>query len=104
LLSQNIKIKIYRTIILPVALYGCETWLFTLREIGRLGVFEKRVLRRIFEPKRDEVTGKWRKLHNELNDRYASPFYLGDQIENGKGAVSIYGREERWLQGFGEET
>jgi hypothetical protein len=65
LLSKNTKIKIYRTIILPVVLYGCETWSLTLREEHRLGVFENRVLRRIFGPKRDEVTGEWRRLHNE---------------------------------------
>jgi hypothetical protein len=65
--------KIYRTIILPVALYGCETWSFTLREERRLRVFDNRMLRRIFRPKRDEVTGEWRKLHNEeLNDLYCS--------------------------------
>ena len=74
LLSKNLKSKIYRTIILPVALYGCETWLLTLREERRLRVFENRVLRRIYGPKRDEVTGEWRKLHNEeLNDLYCSP-------------------------------
>jgi len=74
LLSKNTKIKIYRTIILPVVLYGCETWSLTLREGRRLRVFEKRALRRIFGPKRDEVTGEWRKLHNEeLNDLYSSP-------------------------------
>ena len=74
LLSKNIKIKIHRTIILPVVLYGCETWSLKLREEGRLRVFENRVLRRIFGPKRDEVTGEWRKLHNEeLNDLYSSP-------------------------------
>ena len=66
---KNIKIKIYRTIILPVVLYGCETWSLTLREERGLRVFENRVLWRIFGPKRDEVTGEWRKLHNEeLND------------------------------------
>ena len=57
LLSINLKIKIYRTIILPIILYGCETWSFTLRVECRLRVFENRVLRRIFGPKRDEVTG-----------------------------------------------
>ena len=62
LLSKNLKIKIYRTIILPV-LYGCETWSLILRKERRLRVFENRVLRRIFGPKRDEVTGEWRKLH-----------------------------------------
>jgi len=65
LLFKNLKIKIYRTIILPVILYGCETWTLTLRKDHTLRVFENRVLRRIFGPKRDEVTGKWRKLHNE---------------------------------------
>jgi hypothetical protein len=73
LLSKNIKIRIYETIILPVVLYGCETWSLTLREEHRLRVFENRVLRRIFGLKRDEVTGKWRKLHNEeLRDLYSS--------------------------------
>ena len=57
LLSKNLKIKIYRTIILPVVLYGCETWSLTLREERRLKVFENMVLRRIFGPRRDEVTG-----------------------------------------------
>jgi hypothetical protein len=74
LLTKNFKIKIYRTIILPVVMYGCETWLLTLKEECRLMVFENRVLRKIFGPKRDEVTGEWRKLHNdELNDMYSSP-------------------------------
>ena len=74
LLSKNLKIGISRTIILPVVLYGCETWSLTLREERRLRVFESRVLKRIFGPKRDEVTGDWRKLHNEeLNDLYSSP-------------------------------
>jgi hypothetical protein len=66
LLSKNLKIKIYRTIILPVVLYGCETWSPTVKEERRLRVFENRVLRRVVEPKRDEVTGELRKLHNEL--------------------------------------
>ena len=69
LLSKNLKNKIYRTIILPVVLYGFETWSLTLREERKL-----RVLRRIFGPRRDEVTGEWRRLHNEeLNDLYSSP-------------------------------
>jgi len=73
LLSKNLKIKIHRTIIIPVV-YGCETWSLTLREECRLRVFENRMLRRIFGPKRDEVKGEWRKLHNEeLNDLYSSP-------------------------------
>jgi hypothetical protein len=72
LLSKNIKIRIYKTIILPVVPYRCETWSLTLREEHRLRVFENRVLRRIFRPKRDEVIGGWRKLHNEeLHNFYA---------------------------------
>jgi hypothetical protein len=74
LLSKNLKIRICRTIILPVVLYVCETWSLTLREEHRLRVFEHRVLRRIFRLKKDEVTGEWRKLHNEeLGDLYSSP-------------------------------
>jgi hypothetical protein len=70
--SKNIKIRIYKTIILPVVLYGCETWSLTLRE--EHWVFENRVLRRIFGPKRDGVTGDWRKLHSEeLHNLYFSP-------------------------------
>jgi hypothetical protein len=73
-LSKNIQIGIYRTINLPVVLYGCEIWSITLREKHRLRVFENRVLRRTFGPKRDEVTGDWRKLHNkELHNFYSSP-------------------------------
>jgi hypothetical protein len=69
-----LKVKIYKTIILPVVLYGCETWSLTLREEHRLRVFENRVLRRIFGPTRDEVTGEWRNLHNrELHNLYSSP-------------------------------
>jgi hypothetical protein len=65
LLHRNVQVKIYKTIILPVVLYGCETWSLTLREEHRLRVFENRVLMRIFGSKRDEMTGEWRKLHNE---------------------------------------
>jgi hypothetical protein len=65
LLFKNIKIEIYRIVILPVVLYGCETWSLTLREEHGLRVFENRVPRRIFGPTRDEVTGEWRRLHNE---------------------------------------
>ncbi|PNF34899.1 hypothetical protein B7P43_G01408, partial [Cryptotermes secundus] len=74
LLSKNIKIGVDKIIILPVVLYGCETWSLTLREDHRLRVFENRVLRRIFGPKRNEVTGGWRKLHNEeIHNLYSSP-------------------------------
>jgi hypothetical protein len=68
--SRNVN----KSIILPVVLYGCETWFFTLREEHRLRVFENRVLRRIFRPKRDEETGEWRRLHSEkLHNLYPSP-------------------------------
>jgi hypothetical protein len=74
LLYRKLKVKIYKTIILPVVLYGCETWPPTLREEHRLRVFENRVLRNIFGRKRDEVTGQRRKLHNgELHNLYSSP-------------------------------
>ena len=74
LLFKNLKTETYRTIILPLVLCGCETWSLTLREERTLRVFENRVLRGIFGPKRDEVTGKWRLIHNdELNDLYCSP-------------------------------
>jgi hypothetical protein len=72
LISKNLKIKIYKTVILPVVLCGCETWSPTLREEHRLRVFENTVLRRIFGPKREE-DGSWRKLHNdELHSLYTS--------------------------------
>ncbi|KAJ4430651.1 hypothetical protein ANN_19241 [Periplaneta americana] len=87
LLSKNLKVRIYKTIILPVLLYGCETWTLTLREEHRLRVFENKVLRKIFGAKRDEVTGEWRKLHNtELHALYSSP----DIIRN------IKSRRLRW--------
>jgi hypothetical protein len=74
LFSRNLRFRIYKAIIFPVIFYGCETWSLTLREERRLRVFENKVLRRIFGPKRDEVTGGWRKLHNEeLRDLYSSP-------------------------------
>jgi hypothetical protein len=74
LLYKSVQIIIYKIIILPVVLYGCETWSLTLREKHRLRVSENRVLRGIFGPKKDEVTGDWRKLHNkELHNLYSSP-------------------------------
>jgi hypothetical protein len=69
-----VKVRIYKAIILPVVLYGCETWSLTVREEHKLRVFENRVLRRIFRPMRDGVTGRWRKLYNEeLHNLYSSP-------------------------------
>jgi hypothetical protein len=77
LLSKNIKIKTHRTIVLPVILCGCETWSLTMREERRLGVFENKVLRKTFGPKKDEVAGEWRILHNEgLNDHFPSPYTI----------------------------
>jgi hypothetical protein len=74
LLSRNVKVKLYKIVILTVVLYGCETWSLALRQEHRLRAFENRVLRRIFGPNRDEVTGEWRKLHNmELHILYSSP-------------------------------
>ncbi|KAJ4444040.1 hypothetical protein ANN_05829 [Periplaneta americana] len=88
LLSKNLKVRIYKTVLLPVVLYGCETWTLTLREEHRLRVFENKVLRKIFGAKRDEVTGEWRKLHNaELHALYSSP----DIIRN------IKSRRLRWV-------
>jgi hypothetical protein len=74
LLSKNVKIKVHRSVILPLVLYGFETWSLTLKEERRLRVCENRVLRRLFGPKRNEVRREWRKLHNEeLDDLYCSP-------------------------------
>jgi hypothetical protein len=106
LLSKNLKIKIYRNIILPVVLYGCETWSLTLWEECRLRVFENRVLRKILEPRRKELTREWRKLHNEeLNDLYCSPnivrlIKLRRMRWAGHVARMGYGH----IQGFGGET
>ncbi|KAJ4438525.1 hypothetical protein ANN_14470 [Periplaneta americana] len=87
LLSKNLKVRIYKTVILPVVTYGCETWTLTLREEHRLRVFESKVLRKIFGAKRDEVTGEWRKLHNtELH-----AFYSSDDIMR-----NIKSRRLRW--------
>jgi hypothetical protein len=105
-LYRNIKVKIYKTIILPVVLYGCETWSLTLREEHRLMVFENRVLRRIFGPTRDEVTGEWRKLHNEeLYNLYSSPDIIRQVKANEVGmSCGTHGRGEISVQGFGGEA
>ena len=99
--------KIYRTIILSVVLYGYETWSLTLREERRLRVFENRVSKRVFGPKRDEVTGEWRKLHNEeLSDLYSLPNIVR-VVKSGRmrwaGHVARMGGE-RGAQGSGGET
>jgi hypothetical protein len=106
LLSRNVKVKIYKTITVPVVLYGCETWSITEREEHRLGVFENRVLRRIFGPKRDEVTGEWRKLHNEeLHNFYSSPNIIRQVKANEVGgACGTHRRGEKSVQGFGRKA
>jgi hypothetical protein len=105
LLSRNIQVKTYKTIILPVTLYGCETWSVTLREEHRLRLFENKMLRRIFGSKRDEVTGEWRKLHNgELHNLY-SLLDIVRQIKSGRMKVDracrTHGRREKGVQDFG---
>jgi hypothetical protein len=106
MLSKNTKIKIYRTIILLVVLYGCETWFLTLREEHRLRVFKHRVQRKILGCNMDELTREWRRLHNEeLYDLYTS-YYSGDQIKTNEmdGACGTPEEQERCIQGFGGET
>ena len=93
---------------MPLVLYGCETWSLTLREERRLRVFGNRVLRRIFGPKRDEVTREWRKLHNEEpEDLYYSPNIIL-LIKLGRmswvGCIASMGGEERCIQGLGGVT
>ena len=104
---QKFRDKTYKTIILPVLLYGCGTWSLTVREERRLRVFENRVLRRIFGAKRDEVTREWRKLHNEkLNDMYSSPNIVRVvkyRIMRWEGHI-VRGGEERCTYGFDGET
>jgi hypothetical protein len=110
LLSRTLKVKIYKTIILPVALYGCETWSVTLREEHRPRVFENRVLRRIFGLKRDEVTGELRNLQDaELHNLYLSPDIIR-QIKSRKmrwaGRMACMGEERNAygvLMGKGDE-
>jgi len=105
LLSKNINIKIHRNIILLVVLRGYGTWSLTLKEERRLNVFENRVLRIIFGPKRDEVKGEWRKLHEELNDLYCSTNIvrvIKSRIMGWEGHVVRMAN--RSIQGFGRET
>jgi len=108
LLSTNIKVKMYIIIICHVVLYGCETWSLTLREGLRLRVFENRVLRRIFGRNREEVTGEWRKLHNEeLNDFYCPPniiLVIKSEIMRWAGYVARMGERRGVIEGFGGET
>jgi hypothetical protein len=92
------KVRIYKTITLIVVLYGCETWSLTRRKEHRPRVFENRVLRRIFGPKRDEVTGEWRKLHNEeLHILYFANIIweIKSRIMRWAGHVARMGRKEK---------
>ena len=104
LLSKNVKIKIYRTIISPVVLYGCETRSLTLREKRKLRVFENMVLRRLFGPRREEVTGEWRRLHNEeLNDLYSSPnivWVIKSRRKRWAGHVARMGQERGFMESW----
>ena len=103
MLSKKLNIKIYRTIILPI-LYGCETWSLTLREEHRLRVFENRVLRRVFGPKRDEVTGNGENYI--MRSLVICTPCAGGKIEKNEmgGACGAYGGGERGAQGSGGET
>jgi hypothetical protein len=97
------KVRIYKTVILPVVLYGCETWSLTIREEHKLRVFENRVLRRIFGPKMVEITGEWIKLHNEeLHILYSSPNIIRQNKSRSEvgGTCGTYGREEECVEGF----
>jgi hypothetical protein len=96
-MTRNLKVKIYKTTIMPVVLYGCETWSLALREEHRLRVFEIRVLRRIFRHKRDEVTGEWRKLHNELHNEELHNLYSSPDIIR-----QVKSRRMRW-ESMGKE-
>jgi len=90
-----------------VVLYGCDTWSLTLREERRLRVFDNRVQKKVFGSKRDEVTGEWRKPHNEeINDLYCSPNIVRVVTSRMRWAVHVarMGGEERRIQGFGGET
>jgi hypothetical protein len=103
LISRNLKIKIYKTVILLVVLYGCETWALTLREEHRLRVFENKVLWKIFGPKREE-DGSWRKLHNdELHSLYSS-LNIFRVIKSRRMRLAGHEGGERCLQGFGWEA
>jgi hypothetical protein len=112
LLFRNVKVKTYKTIILPAVLYGCKTWSLTLRDEHRLRVFENTVLRGIFGRKRDEVTGQWRKLNNgELHNLYSSPDIIR-QIKSSRmrsaGHTARMGEGRKWykvlVRRFDEKT
>jgi hypothetical protein len=96
-------LKVYKTVILPIGVYRCETWSLTLREGQRPRVFENRVLRRIFGAKRNEVTGEWKKLHNEkLYNLFLPMYHLADLVKEDEVSwiCGMHGREETCVQGF----
>jgi hypothetical protein len=105
LLSGNVKVKLYKTIILQVVLYGCETWSLTLRDKHRMRVFENRVLRRILGPKSDEVTGEWRKLPSEeLHILFSFPNIIRHiKSRRMRWAEHVAWMGEESVQGFGGE-
>ena len=105
LLSKDIKVKIYRTIILPFDLYECETWFHTVSEEHRLRIFRNRVLRKIFGPKRGNIMGEWQKQHNEtLYDLYSPNILVNNsrRMER-RGACSTHGEYKRCIQDLGGE-
>jgi hypothetical protein len=106
LLSKILKIKIDRTIIVPVVLHGCDSWSLTLREEHRCRVFENRVFSRIFGPKMDKVTREWKKLHNgELIVLYSSPIiFQVIKLRRMRWAGHVACMEERCIQGFAGDT
>jgi hypothetical protein len=108
LLSSNVKVKICKTIVLPVVLYGCKTWSLTLREEHRLKVFENRVLRIIFGPKRYGLTRDWRKLHNEEHHVLYSTNIIRQikprRMRGGGRAYGTHGMGEKCVQGFDGKT
>jgi hypothetical protein len=106
LLPKNLKIKIYKTIVLPVVLYECEPWSLTMRKEHKLRVSENKLLRRVFRTKRDEVTKEWRKLNNEeLNDLYSLPSTIRViKSRRIRWAGKVVRIGERCIQSFGGET
>ena len=102
LLSQNVMIQIHRTIILPIVVYECVFWLLKLREEQGLRVFVNRVLRRIFGPKVDVVTGEWKELHNDMHSSPNIVQVITLRIMRWAGHVARMG--ERCIQAYGGET
>ena len=106
LLSTKLKVNTYKTIILSIVLYGCETWCLSLTEEWRLWELENKVLRKIFGAKRDEITGEWRKLHNaELHALYSSPNTVSNLKSTDMGRTcSTYDAIQKCIQSFSGKT